>query len=111
MARCLEGVVYASIEGMQVDFGEVSFDMLVQSLAASALVHLGDRSDRVTGAKVPPNPVAAVQMIELLALLEEKTQGNLDDREMQLLTKTVRVLRTRLLEVKKNSASGSTSVT
>ena len=94
-----------------MDFGEVSFDMLVQSLAASALVHLGGRSDRVTGAKVPPNPVAAVQMIELLALLEEKTQGNLDDREMQLLTKTVRVLRTRLLEVKKNSASGSTSVT
>ena len=94
-----------------MDFGEVSFDMLVQSLAASALVHLGDRSDRVTGAKVPPNLAAAVQMIELLALLEEKTQGNLDDREMQLLTNTVRVLRTRLLEVKKNSASGSTSVT
>tara|TARA_B100000586_G_C19935991_1_gene353441 strand:+ start:306 stop:596 length:291 start_codon:yes stop_codon:yes gene_type:complete len=96
---------------MQVDLGEVSFDMLVQSLAASALVHLGDLSDRATGAKVPPNLAAAVQMIELLALLEGKTQGNLDDREMQLLTKTVQVLRTRLLEVKKNSASGSTSVT
>ncbi len=94
-----------------MDLGEVSFDMLVQSLAASALVHLWVLSDSATGAKVPPNLAAAVQMIELLALLEEKTQGNLDDREMQLLTKTVQVLRTRLLEVKKNSASGSTSVT
>ena len=94
-----------------MDSGDVSFDMLVESLAASALVHLGDQADRATGAKVAPNPGAAVQMIQLLALLEEKTQGNLDEREVQLLTMTLRMLRTRLLEVRKNSASGQISVT
>tara|TARA_B100000749_G_scaffold276930_1_gene264988 strand:- start:773 stop:1096 length:324 start_codon:yes stop_codon:yes gene_type:complete len=107
----LAAAVYASIERMRVDLGDVSFDMLVESLAASALVHLGDQADRATGAKVPPHPDAAVQMIQLLALLEEKTQGNLDEREVQLLTMTLRVLRTRLLEVRKNSASGQISVT
>ena len=67
--------------------------MLVRSLAASAAVHLGDAADRTTGATATPNVAAAAQMIDLLALLEEKTQGNLSEAEAQLLVGTLRVLR------------------
>jgi|TARA_B100001964_G_scaffold149236_1_gene164437 hypothetical protein len=86
--------------------GDVSFDMLVRSLAASAAVHLGDAADRTTGATATPNVAAAAQMIDLLALLEEKTQGNLSEAEAQLLVGTLRVLRLRLLEVRQRVAPG-----
>jgi|TARA_B100000315_G_scaffold235321_1_gene250142 hypothetical protein len=87
--------------------GDVSVDMLVRSLAASAAVHLGDVVDRATGAKATPNPAAAAQMIDLLALLERKTQGNLDEAESQVLAETLRVLRARLLEVRQRVAAGA----
>ncbi|MBU22726.1 MAG: hypothetical protein CL476_06430 [Acidobacteria bacterium] len=80
--------------------------MLVRSLAASAAVHLGDAADRTTGATATPNVAAAAQMIDLLALLEEKTQGNLSEAEAQLLVGTLRVLRLRLLEVRQRVAPG-----
>ena len=87
--------------------GNVSFDMLVKSLAASAAAHLGDVADPVTGAKASPNPGAAAQMVDLLVLLEKKTHGNLDGSEVQFLTETLRVLRARLLEVMQDVASGA----
>ena len=57
----------------------ISFSSFIASLAASALAHLGQGSD--TRVDLP----LARQSIDLLGLLQEKTQGNLDEEEAKLL--------------------------
>jgi hypothetical protein len=84
--------------------GQISFAAFVLSLAHTAAVHLGDVDDPVTGARGAPNLPAARQMIEILALLEVKTRGNLTAEERRLLEQVVAELRLRHDEV-----SGSTS--
>lgn len=81
----------------------MSFDMLIKSLAASAVVHLGDATNPAAGVKTPPNLEAASQMIDLLTLVEEKTQGNLSDTEAAFLAETLRAVRARFLEVRRRA--------
>ena len=78
---------------------EVSFTSLVISLASSAAVHFGDLGDPITGEKRPANLPAAAQAIELLAILEEKTQGNLSEEEQQMLTQVLVELRMRFVQL------------
>ena len=54
------------------------------SLNASALVHLGVIEEPATGAKVKNLPMAK-QTIDLLSMMEEKTKGNLDKDEANIL--------------------------
>ena len=82
--------------------GSVTFTMLVVSLTSSAAVHLGDAADRASGTASAPNLPAAAQMIDMLALLQEKTRGNLTQEEDEQLTQTLRRLRVRFLEVKQS---------
>ncbi len=82
--------------------GDVSFDMLVRSLAASAAVHFGDAANRGSSARTPPNLVAAAQMIDLLALLEEKTRGNLTGEEERLIGEILYDLRLRFVAATKD---------
>lgn len=63
---------------------EVSFSTFVLSLNASALVHLGILEDPATGQK-RKNLAVGKQTIDILALLEEKTRGNLTEDEEGLL--------------------------
>ena len=79
--------------------GKISFAAFVLSLAHTAAVHFGDVADPVSGAKMEANPQAAQQMIEILALLEEKTRGNLTAEERQLLEQLLFELRLRYIEV------------
>ena len=78
----------------------VTFDMFVVTLATTTAVHLGDVADRESGVKSAPNLASAAQMIDMLALLEDKTRGNLTLDEEQKLSLTLRTLRKRLLEIK-----------
>lgn len=80
---------------------EVSFSALVISLASSAAVHFGDLGDPVTGEKQPVNLAAAARTIELLGILQEKTQGNLTAEERDLLTQVLNELRLRFVELAK----------
>ena len=80
---------------------EVSFTALVISLASSTAVHLGDLGDPVTGSKQPMNLAGAAQTIELLAILEDKTRGNLTEDERQVLTQVLAELRLRYVELAK----------
>jgi hypothetical protein len=63
---------------------EVSFSTFILSLNASALVHLGILEDPGTGQKTK-NLALGKQTIDILALLEEKTRGNLTAEEDGLL--------------------------
>lgn len=69
-----------------------SFSMLVTTLAMQASVHLGQMPDPATGKPQINKPVAK-HFIDTMALLEEKTKGNLDKEEAEMLTTTVHQLR------------------
>jgi hypothetical protein len=78
---------------------ELSFTAFVISLASSAGIHFGDLPDPESGERVEPNLAGAQQMIDILALLEEKTRGNLTAEERQVLEQVLYELRMRFVEV------------
>ena len=63
---------------------EINFATFIFSLNHSVLVHLGVMDDPSTGKKVK-NPPLAKQTIDILGMLEEKTQGNLTEDEEKML--------------------------
>ncbi len=63
---------------------EVTFATFIISLNTSALFHLGEIADPVTGKKTVDRELAR-HTIDTLVLLEEKTKGNLTEEEAQLL--------------------------
>jgi hypothetical protein len=78
----------------------VSFVAFLYSLASSAAVHFGDVANPTTGEKRAPNLEQASYVIEVLALLEHKTKGNLTNEERQFLEQLLYELRMRFLAVK-----------
>ena len=81
----------------------IDFVGFVVSLARTAAVHFGDIADPFSGAKTDANLAAAQQMIDILALLDEKTRGNLTAEECQLLDRVLTELRARLVEVQRGA--------
>ena len=73
----------------------VSFNAFVVSLATMAAVHFGDVSDPQTGEMRPSDLDAAGRAIEMLALLEKKTRGNLTDDEDRFMARVLQELRSR----------------
>ena len=59
---------------------EVNFNSLIFSLSSSALYHLGEIADPVTGEKKKDLGLAK-HAIDTIAMLKEKTKGNLTDEE------------------------------
>lgn len=83
---------------------QLDFSTFVVSIIGSAYVHLGDAPDPDGVATAStPNLLLAQQDIELLALLGEKTKGNLTGEEERMLEQGLYDLRTRFLEVKKGT--------
>jgi hypothetical protein len=85
----------------------ISFIAFVLSLAHTAAVHFGDMPDPVSGGKEANLP-AAQQMIDILALLDEKTRGNLTAEERQLLDQILFELRMRFVQAAKGPAPPDT---
>ena len=76
----------------------VTFTGFILSLATTAAVHFGDIVDPSTGQPVEPDLPAASQMIELIALMQEKTKGNLSDNEARLVEDLLYELRMRYVQ-------------
>ena len=76
----------------------INFPSFILSLAATAAVHFGDRLEPGATDAGPVDLMAAGQMIDILALLEEKTRGNLSADERQLLETILYELRLRFIE-------------
>ena len=74
----------------------MDFSIFVLSLNTSALVHLGEASESEGGGLNLP---MARQTIDMLALLEEKTKGNLTGNEERLLHQVLFDLRMRYTKV------------
>ena len=71
---------------------ELDFSTFVISLATSAQVGMGAVPHPETN-QAAQNLPAAKQMIDILALLQEKTKGNLTDDESSLLDQVLHNLR------------------
>jgi hypothetical protein len=82
----------------------VSFVAFILSLASNAAVHFGDLPDPMTNETRPPDLDAASQLIEIIAMLEEKTRGNLSAEERQLIDQILFELRMRYVEAKKDQS-------
>ena len=75
----------------------ITFTGFILSLATTAAVHFGDLPDP-TGEKAEPNLRAAAQMIEIIAMLQEKTKGNLLEPEEKLVDDLLYELRMRYVQ-------------
>ena len=75
----------------------VDFGTFVLSLGSSALVHLGEIQHPDTP-EARENMLLARQTIDLLAMLEEKTRGNLTGEEKRFLSDLLADLRLKFVE-------------
>ena len=66
------------------DLPEINFATFIFSLSSSVLIHLGVAPDPLSGEK-QQNLALAKQTIDILAMLQEKTKGNLSDEERALM--------------------------
>jgi len=78
---------------------QLSFTAFVLSLASTAAIHFGDLPDPVSG-RTDLNLEGAAQMIEILALLDQKTRGNLTAEERQILEQVLYELRMRFVQAR-----------
>ncbi|OFV91105.1 MAG: hypothetical protein A3G76_04560 [Acidobacteria bacterium RIFCSPLOWO2_12_FULL_65_11] len=85
---------------------ELPFATFVVSLASTAAIHFGDLPDPISGERQQPNLEGAAQMIEILALLDQKTRGNLTAEERQVLDQVLYELRLRFIEVREMKTGG-----
>jgi hypothetical protein len=78
-----------------------SFSDLLYWLTTLAAVQFGDLADPATGRPAEPNLIAAGNLIELIAMLQEKTAGNLTPDEAKVVDRVLYDLRMRFVEVQK----------
>ncbi len=77
---------------MECRLPEIDFSTFILSLNSSALVQLGLMEDPASGQKSKNLPLAK-QTIDILAMLEEKTRGNLTSDEENMLKNLIYELR------------------
>jgi hypothetical protein len=76
------------------------FSTFILSLSHSALMHLGEAPHPETG-EIEKNLPLARQTIDLIAMLEDKTKGNLSGDEERLVAQILYDLRMRYVELSK----------
>jgi len=81
---------------------KIDLPMLLHSFAISALFHMGAAPDPETGEAAEVDLPLAQQNIQILELIQQKTQGNLTDDEKQLLDGLLYELRMRYVEARKS---------
>jgi hypothetical protein len=78
---------------------EMNFAHFIFSLSTSAMYHFGDFPDPVSN-KAERNLAAARQTIDIIAMLKEKTEGNLSADEKTLIDTILFELRMRYVKEK-----------
>lgn len=82
----------------------VSFLAYISGLVMAAAVYLGDQPDPVTG-MTSVNLTSAGHAIDILTMLQEKTQGNLTPEERQFLDQALYELRVNYVEAARKGPS------
>jgi hypothetical protein len=87
-------------EGEPAGPPEPNFEELVRTLAMQALMYLGAFPDPESGRRMVALEAAQFN-IELLAMLETKTKGNLNEQETRFLSQMLYELRMQYVEIGK----------
>lgn len=100
----------AEVEGRpeQGEYGplpEPGFLEIVQILAMQAMVGLGGMRGP-DGRDIQPNLEVAKHHIDLLSILEQKTEGKLEEQEKQVLNTTLYQLRMAYVETMRMASGG-----
>lgn len=82
----------------------IDFATFVLSLTGSAMVHLGAVPDPA-GEKHEPNLELARQTVDILTMLRQKTHGNLDGRETELLDRVLHDIRVAYVDATHRAGS------
>jgi hypothetical protein len=77
---------------------ELTFAAFLWSLSEQALAALGEVPDPMSG-KVSNDLVLAQQMIDIIAMLRDKTRGNLDPEEQAMLKEILSSLQMKYVEL------------
>ena len=85
---------------------ELSFSSFILGLSTQALMYMGE-IPAAPGQPVQTDLEAAQQMIDVLAMLKQKTAGNLDTGEAAMLENALFDLRMRYVELAKKSQNPS----
>jgi hypothetical protein len=80
---------------------EGDFNSLIFSLSSSAFFNLGEIADPQTGQKQKDLPLAK-HSIDIIAMLQEKTKGNLSEDEEKFIDNILAELRIRYVKAVKN---------
>jgi len=102
----IDDMISAAGKGPQGGPLEMNFERVIESFYMSALIQMGAiRQDNE-----PPRVdiIGARQTIDSLAILQEKTKGNLTDREKTLLQNVLFELRMAFIEITNAVASSAT---
>lgn len=81
----------------QESLPEINFSTFVIGLSTQALMNLGEIANPLTG-KVEMDVPVAKQMIDILGMLKDKTRGNLNASENQLMEDILFDLRMKYVE-------------
>ncbi len=87
----------AAAEPEDAPLPEINFSGFIFSLSTTAMYHFGDFPDPGTK-ETKRNLPAAKQTIDILTIMKEKTKGNLDEDENQLLDDILYELRMRYIK-------------
>lgn len=93
-----EGSAPVTGEGEEAEYGELNFLNYLSSLVFQAMIFLGDMPNPVTQ-QPEKNLRQAKFLIDTLALLREKTKGNLNKQEDDLLNGSLYELQMRYVDV------------
>ncbi|MBT3259463.1 MAG: DUF1844 domain-containing protein [Deltaproteobacteria bacterium] len=88
-----------SQESSQIPLPEINFPSLIFSLSSTALFHLGELPDPQTNEKKKDLPLAK-HAIDTIAMLKEKTAGNLTGDEEKFIENVLTDLRLRYVKEK-----------
>lgn len=83
--------------GAQGNYPEINFEKVVESLYMSALIQMG--ALRAEGEEARVDIIGARQTIDSLTILQDKTRGNLTDKEQTMLQNVLFELRMAWIEL------------
>jgi hypothetical protein len=95
-AKEIDAMLRQANPGMESLQG-TSFEHVIQSIYLSAVVAMGASTEE--GQKPRIDIIGARQSIDMLSILQEKTKGNLTDKERQLLQNALFDLRMMFVEI------------
>lgn len=83
----------------KIDKNQMLFLGLIQSFVTSAWIQLGKQKNPITD-KIEVNLDEAQFTIDMLEMIKEKTEGNLNEKEAQIISSSLSELKMNFIDIK-----------